>query len=192
MSQNNISSNPQNSQKIKKPEIEPNSNIVPNHPNNKNISPINEHTINFPFKVVQKEKDSHIKQNILLLNPEKSAKNTNKNINIIKPKFITKTIPNDNKKINFVEETPSLNLSLNLSGSAFQPQIIKDNKEFITKVNNKIFNLILDIKNDKFKIELHQIIDNIFLLKYYYENNYTLDELKLINKFFYLITIFLI
>ena len=186
MSQNNISSNPQNSQKIKKPEIEPNSNIVSNHPNNKNISPINEHTINFPFKVVQKEKDSHIKPNILLLNPEKSAKNTNKNINIIKPKFITKTIPNDNKKINFVEETPSLNLSLNLSGSAFQPQIIKDNKEFITKVNNKIFNLILDIKNDKFKIELHQIIDNIFLLKYYYENNYTLDELKLINKFFYL------
>ena len=182
MSQNNISSNPKNFQILKKPLLEPNSSFVPNPSENKNIFPNHDHSQSFPFKVVQKEKDS----NFFILNSEKNSKNSAKNINIIKPKFIIKTIPTNNKKINYSEETPSLNLSLNLSSSAFQPQIIKEkeNKEFITKVNNKIFNLIVDTKNNVFKIELHQIIDNVFLLKYFYGNNYTLPELKLINKFF--------
>ena len=182
MSQNNISSNPKNFQILKKPLLEPNSSFVPNPSENKNIFPNHDHPQSYPFKVVQKEKDS----NFFILNSEKNSKNSAKNINIIKPKFIIKTIPTNNKKINYSEETPSLNLSLNLSSSAFQPQIIKEkeNKEFITKVNNKIFNLIVDTKNNVFKIELHQIIDNVFLLKYFYGNNYTLPELKLINKFF--------
>ena len=182
MSQNNISSNPKNFQILKKPLLEPNSNFVQNPPENKNIFPNHDHSQNFPFKVIQKEKDS----NFFILNSDKNSKNSAKNINIIKPKFIIKTIPSNNKKIKYSEETPSLNLSLNLSSSAFQPQIIKEkeNKEFITKVNNKIFNLIVDTKNNVFKIELHRIIDNVFLLKYFYENNYTLPELKLINKFF--------
>lgn len=182
MSQNNISSNPKNFQILKKPLLEPNSSFVPKPPENKNIFPNHDHSQSYPFKVVQKEKDS----NFFILNSEKNSKNSAKNINIIKPKFIIKTIPTNNKKIKYSEETPSLNLSLNLSSSAFQPQIIKEkeNKEFITKVNNKIFNLIVDTKNNVFKIELHQIIDNVFLLKYFYENNYTLPELKLINKFF--------
>ena len=182
MSQNNISSNPKNFQILKKPLLEPNSSFVPKPPENKNIFPNHDHPQSYPFKVVQKEKDS----NFFILNSEKNSKNSAKNINIIKPKFIIKTIPTNNKKIKYSEETPSLNLSLNLSSSAFQPQIIKEkeNKEFITKVNNKIFNLIVDTKNNVFKIELHQIIDNVFLLKYFYGNNYTLPELKLINKFF--------
>ena len=182
MSQNNISSNPKNFQILKKPLLEPNSSFVPKPPENKNIFPNHDHSQSFPFKVVQKEKDS----NFFILNSEKNSKNSAKNVNIIKPKFIIKTIPTNNKKINYSEEAPSLNLSLNLSSSAFQPQIIKEkeNKEFITKVNNKIFNLIVDTKNNVFKIELHQIIDNVFLLKYFYGNNYTLPELKLINKFF--------
>ena len=182
MSQNNISSNPKNFQILKKPLLEPNSSFVPKPPENKNIFPNHDHSQSFPFKVVQKEKDS----NFFILNSEKNSKNSAKNVNIIKPKFIIKTIPTNNKKIKYSEETPSLNLSLNLSSSAFQPQIIKEkeNKEFITKVNNKIFNLIVDTKNNVFKIELHQIIDNVFLLKYFYGNNYTLPELKLINKFF--------
>ncbi len=182
MSQNNISSNPKNFQILKKPLFEPNSSFVPNPSENKNIFPNHDHPQSYPFKVVQKEKDS----NFFILNSEKNSKNSAKNINIIKPKFIIKTIPTNNKKIKYSEETPSLNLSLNLSSSAFQPQIIKEkeNKEFITKVNNKIFNLIVDTKNNVFKIELHQIIDNVFLLKYFYGNNYTLPELKLINKFF--------
>ena len=182
MSQNNISSNPKNFQILKKPLLEPNSSFVPKPPENKNIFPNHDHSQSYPFKVVQKEKDS----NFFILNSEKNSKNSAKNVNIIKPKFIIKTIPTNNKKIKYSEETPSLNLSLNLSSSAFQPQIIKEkeNKEFITKVNNKIFNLIVDTKNNVFKIELHQIIDNVFLLKYFYGNNYTLPELKLINKFF--------
>ena len=187
MNQNNIFSNSQNTQPlIKKPE-ETDSFLVPNQHETKIISPIPEHSINFPFKVVQGEKESHISNNFLLINNDKGGKSNGKNINIIKPKFVTKTITNENSKIKIVEENPSLNLTLNLSGSAFQPQIIKenkDNKEFRTKVNNKIFNLILDNKNDNFKLELHQINDNVYSLKYFYENNFSLADLKLLNKFF--------
>ena len=187
MNQNNIFTNSQNTQPlIKKPE-ETDSFLVPNQHETKIISPIPEHSINFPFKVVQGEKESHISNNFLLINNDKGGKNNGKNINIIKPKFVTKTITNENSKIKIVEENPSLNLTLNLSGSAFQPQIIKenkDNKEFRTKVNNKIFNLILDNKNDNFKLELHQINDNVYSLKYFYENNFSLADLKLLNKFF--------
>ena len=187
MNQNNIFSNSQNTQQlIKKPE-ETDSFLVPNQQETKIISPIPEHSINFPFKVVQGEKESHISNNFLLINNDKGGKSNGKNINIIKPKFVTKTITNENSKIKIVEENPSLNLTLNLSGSAFQPQIIKenkDNKEFRTKVNNKIFNLILDNKNDNFKLELHQINDNVYSLKYFYENNFSLADLKLLNKFF--------
>ena len=184
MNTNNIFSNSQNPLSLPKNSLENNSFPVPNPQETKIISSIHDHNINFPFKVIQKEKDSNIPNNFLFLNNDKGAKNSAKNINIIKPKFVTKTIANEVSKIKNMDETPSLNLSLNLSSSAFQPQIIKDNKEFRTKVNNKIFNLILNNKKDIFKLELHQIIDDVYLLKYFYENNFSLADLKLLNKFF--------
>ena len=50
-----------------------------------------------------------------------------------------------------------------------QPQIIKkDNKEFKVKLNNKIYNLLLDVKNETLKLKLSEINDNIYLLKYFY------------------------
>ena len=184
MDTTNIFANSQNPQILQKKLPENNSILVPNPQENKIITSIPEHAINFPFKVTQKEKEPNISNNFLFLNNDKGAKNSAKNINIIKPKFVTKTIANEVTKIKNIEEAPSLNLSLNLNSSAFQPQIIKDNKEFRTKVNNKIFNLILDNKNDIFKLELHQIIDDVFLLQYFYENNFSLADLKLLNKFF--------
>ena len=187
MNTNNIFSNSQNAQPLSKKPAENDSFLVQNQQETKIITPIPEHSINFPFKVVQGEKEPHISNNFLLINNDKGGKNNGKNINIIKPKFVTKTITNENSKIKIVEENPSLNLTFNLSGSAFQPQIIKenkDNKEFRTKVNNKIYNLILDNKNDNFKLELHQINDNVYSLKYFYENTFSLADLKLLNKFF--------
>lgn len=184
MNPTNIFTNSHITQTLPKKSPENNSFLVPNPQENKIITSIPEHSINFPFKVIQKEKDSNISNNFLFLNNDKGAKNSTKNINIIKPKFVTKTIANEVTKIKNIEEPPSLNLSLNLSGSAFQPQIIKDNKEFRTKVNNKIFNLILDNQNDIFKLELHQISEDIYLLKYFYENSFSLADLKLLNKFF--------
>ena len=187
MNTNNIFSNSQNAQPLSKKPADNDSFLVQNQKETKIITPIPEHSINFPFKVVQGEKEPHISNNFLLINNDKGGKNNGKNINIIKPKFVTKTITNENSKIKIVEENPSLNLTFNLSGSAFQPQIIKenkDNKEFRTKVNNKIYNLILDNKNDNFKLELHQINDNVYLLKYFYENTFSLADLKLLNKFF--------
>ena len=187
MNTNNIFSNSQNAQPLSKKPAENDSFLVQNQQETKIITPIPEHSINFPFKVVQGEKEPHISNNFLLINNDKGGKNNGKNINIIKPKFVTKTITNENSKIKIVEENPSLNLTFNLSSSAFQPQIIKenkDNKEFRTKVNNKIYNLILDNKNDNFKLELHQINDNVYLLKYFYENTFSLADLKLLNKFF--------
>ena len=136
-----------------------------------------EHNFNSLFKVVQEEKDSHSQNNLLFINNDKNNKSSSKNINIIKPKFVTK------KKS---EETPSLNLSLNLSGSAFQPQIILKDKEFKVKVKDKFFNLALDTKNDNLKIKLYEINENVYLLKYFYENNFTMSELKQLHKFFYL------
>ena len=180
----NMFTNSENSQESLKKPPENNSLIIPTLQDNKIISPIPEHSINFPFKVIQKEKDSNIPNNFLFLNNEKGAKSSSKNLNIIKPKFVTKTFPNDPSKLKIIEEPPSLNLSLNLSGSAFQPQVIKDNKEFRTKVNNIIYNLKLDNKDDIFKLELHQISDDVYLLKYFYENNFSLADLKLLNKFF--------
>ena len=187
MNPTNIFTNSQKIEQLSKKPEESDSFQPPSPVEPKIASPIPEH-VNFPFKVIQNEKNSNIPNNFLLLNSDKGGKNSNKNINIIKPKFVTKTITsNENKKIKITEETPSLNLSLNLSSSAFQPQIIKeniDNKEFRTKVNNKIYNLILDNKNDIFKLELHQINENIYLLKYFYENSFTLEDLKPLNKFF--------
>lgn len=189
MNPTNIFTNSHITQTLPKKSSENNSFLVPNPQENKIITSIPEHSINFPFKVIQKEKDSNISNNFLFLNNDKGAKNSTKNINIIKPKFVTKTIANEVTKIKNIEEPPSLNLSLNLSGSAFQPQIIKDNKEFRTKVNNKIFNLILDNQNDIFKLELHQISEDIYLLKYFYENSFSLADLKLLNKFFFVFSI---
>ena len=102
---------------------------------------------------------------------------------------MNRTMPNDNLKLKNNDESQSLNLnlSLNLSSSAFQPQIIKkDNKEFKVKLNNKIYNLLLDVKNETLKLKLYEINDNIYLLKYFYENNFTMNDLKQLHKFFYL------
>ena len=189
MNPTNIFINSQNAKPLSKKPEELDSFIPPLQVETKIISPIPEHSANFPFKVIQDEKNSHIPNNFLLLNNDKGGKSNNKNLNIIKPKFVTKTIAtNENQKIKLAEETSNLNLSLSLSGSAFQPQIIKENldnnKEFRAKVNNKIYNLILDNKNNLFKLELHQVNDNIYLLKYYYENSFALPDLKTLNKFF--------
>ena len=167
----------QNCQIITKKPSENNSILDSNPKKNKDISSNQEHNFNSLFKVVQEEKDSHSPNNLLFINNDKNNKSSSKNINIIKPKFVTK------KKS---EESPSLNLSLNLSGSAFQPQIILKDKEFKVKVKDKFFNLALDTKNDNLKIKLYEINENIYLLKYFYENNFTMSELKQLHKFFYL------
>ena len=188
MNQNNIFINPQNSQLLKPKEINAfqQSNTITS--DNKNINQNQNQTVNFPFKIMQKEKETNFLNNILLFNAEKENKNSDKNIPVVKPKFITKTIPNEEKKIKCTEEihnnsNPSLNLT-NSNSSAFQPKIIKDQKDFIAKVNNKLYNLIIDTKNEIFKIQLHELRENIYTLKYYYENNFSLADLKALNKFF--------
>ena len=157
---------------------------------NKDLVQNQDHNINSLFKVVQEEKEPPSPNTLFYMNGDKSNKSQSKNINIIKPKFVTRQcrMENENLKLKNAEESPSLNLnlSLNLSGSAFQPQIIKKDKEFKVKINNKIFNLVLDLKNDILKIKLYEINENIYLLKFFYENNYALDDLKLLHKFFYL------
>ena len=157
---------------------------------NKDFVQNQDHNINSLFKVVQEEKEPPSPNTLFYMNGDKSNKSQSKNINIIKPKFVTRQcrMENENLKLKNAEESPSLNLnlSLNLSGSAFQPQIIKKDKEFKVKINNKIFNLVLDLKNDVLKIKLYEINENIYLLKFFYENNYALDDLKLLHKFFYL------
>ena len=186
MNQNNIFINPQNSQLLKPKEINAfqQSNTITS--DNKKIN--QNQTVNFPFKIMQKEKETNFLNNILLFNAEKENKNSDKNIPVVRPKFITKTIPNEEKKIKCTEEihnnsNPSLNLT-NSNSSAFQPKIIKDQKDFIAKVNNKLYNLIIDTKNEIFKIQLHELRENIYTLKYYYENNFSLADLKALNKFF--------
>ena len=188
MNQNNIFINPQNSQLLKPKEINAfqQSNTITS--DNKNINQNQNQTVNFPFKIMQKEKETNFLNNILLFNAEKENKNSDKNIPVVRPKFITKTIPNEEKKIKCTEEihnnsNPSLNLT-NSNSSAFQPKIIKDQKDFIAKVNNKLYNLIIDTKNEIFKIQLHELRENIYTLKYYYENNFSLADLKALNKFF--------
>ena len=154
---------------------------------NKNSSLAQEHTNNSLFKVVQENKEAYSSNNILYLNTDKSNnKNNSKNINIIKPKFVTKTMHNDDNsiKLKLLEENPSLNL--NLSSSAFQPQIIQKDKEFRVKVKDKIFNLSLDVKSENLKIKLYEINENIYSLKYFYENNFSMNDLKQLHNFFYL------
>ncbi len=157
---------------------------------NKDFVQNQDHNVNSLFKVVQEEKEPPSPNTLFYMNGDKSNKSQSKNINIIKPKFVTRQckMENENLKLKNAEESPSLNLNLsfNLSGSAFQPQIIKKDKEFKVKINNKIFNLVLDLKNDILKIKLYEINENIYLLKFFYENNYALDDLKLLHKFFYL------
>ena len=187
MNQNNIFINPQNSQLLKPKEnniFQQNNTLSENKTINQNQS----HNINFPFKIMQKEKEkeSNIFNNYYI-NAEKEPKSSDKNINIVKPKFVIKTIPNEEIKIKNIEEIPNPNLSLNLTNtnsSAFQPKIINDQKDYITKVNNKLYNLIIDTKNEIFKIELHELKDNIYTLKYFYENNFSLNDLKSLHKFF--------
>ena len=147
------------------------------------------HVINSLFKVIQEEKEPSSQNNFLYINSEKgSNKSQSKSINIIKPKFVTRTMNNENLKLKNCEENPSLNLnlSLNLSSSAFQPQYIIKDKEFKVKINNKIYNLLLDTKNDALKLKLYEINENIYLIKYFYENNFTMSDLKKLHKFFYL------
>ena len=154
---------------------------------NKNSSLAQEHTNNSLFKVVQENKEAYPSNNILYLNTDKSNnKNNSKNINIIKPKFVTKTMNNDDNsiKLKLLEENPSLNL--NLSSSAFQPQIIQKDKEFRVKVKDKIFNLSLDVKSENLKLKLYEINENIYSLKYFYENNFSMNDLKQLHNFFYL------
>jgi len=185
MKPNIITPNFQNYQIINKRQAE--TNIILDNLDNKDLSTNQDHNINSLFKVVQEDKEPHSPNNILYLNNDKSiSKNSSKNINIIKPKFVTKTMQNENMKLKIAEENPSFNLSLNLSSSAFQPQIIVKDKEFKVKIKDKIFNLMLDIKNENLKLKLYEINENIYLLKYFYENNFSMNDLKQFHKFFYL------
>ena len=95
---------------------------------------------------------------------------------------------NDNLKLKNNDESQylNLNLSLNLSSSAFQPQIIKKDKRFKVKLNNKIYNLFLDAKKETLKLQLYETNTNIYLLQYFYENKFTMNDLKQLYKFFYL------
>ena len=183
------SSNFQNYTILSKKQIETNIILDASQLDNKDLPSNQDHNMNSLFKVVQEEKEPHSPNNYLFMNNEKnSSKNQSKNINIIKPKFVTKTMHNENIKLKNAEESSSLNLnlSLNLNSSAFQPQIILKDKEFRVKINNKIFNLILDIKNDILKLKLLEINENIYLLKFFYENNFSLNDLKQLHRFFYL------
>ena len=155
---------------------------------NKDLHSNQDHNMNSLFKVIQEEKEPSSPNNFLYINSDKNSnKNQSKNINIIKPKFVTRTMQSENLKIKNTEEPSlNLNLSLNLSSSAFQPQIIVKDKEFRVKINNKIFNLILDVKNEILKLKLYEINENIYLLKYFYENNFTMNDLKQLHKFFFL------
>ena len=183
------SNNFQNYTILSKKQIETNIILDTSQLDNKDLPSNQDHNMNSLFKVVQEEKEPHSPNNYLFMNNEKnSSKNQSKNINIIKPKFVTKTMHNENIKLKNAEESSSLNLnlSLNLNSSAFQPQIILKDKEFRVKINNKIFNLILDIKNDILKLKLLEINENIYLLKFFYENNFSLNDLKQLHRFFYL------
>ena len=76
---------------------------------NKSSTLTQEHTNNSLFKVVQENKEVFPSNNILYLNTDKSNnKNTSKNINIIKPKFVTRTMHNDDTsiKLKLLEENP--------------------------------------------------------------------------------------
>ena len=187
MNQKNLSQNSQNIPIMSIKQTEKGSILDTNPLENKNSTLTQEHTNNSLFKVVQENKEAYPTNSILYLNPDKSNnKNTSKNINIIKPKFVTKTMHSDDSsmKLKLLEENPSLNL--NLSSSAFQPQIILKDKEFRVKVKDKTFNLLLDVKNENLKLKLYEINENIYSLKYFYENNFSMNDLKQLHNFFYL------
>ena len=177
MNPKNNCSNFQNYQMINSVSSEKNIILETSPLGNKDLIQNPDHNINSLFKVVQEEKEPPSPNSLLFINNDKNSnKNQLKNINIIKPKFVTRQckMENDNLKLKNGEENTSLNLnlSLNLSSSAFQPQIIKKDKEFKVKMNNKIYNLILDVKNDILKIKLYEINENIYLLKFFYENTF--------------------
>ena len=80
----------QNCQMINKKPSENNSILDSNPKKSKDITSNQEHNFNSLFKVVQEEKDSHSQNNLLFINNDKNNKSSSKNINIIKPKFVTK------------------------------------------------------------------------------------------------------
>ena len=185
----NAKINFQNFQMMNKKSNEKKYNLDSSPLDSRNLRQNPAHVINSLFKVIQEEKEPSSQNNFLYINSEKgSNKSQSKSINIIKPKFVTRTMNNENLKLKNCEENPSLNLnlSLNLSSSAFQPQYIIKDKEFKVKINNKIYNLLLDTKNDVLKLKLYEINENIYLIKYFYENNFTMSDLKQLHKFFYL------
>ena len=185
----NAKINYQNFQMINKKSNEKKYNLDSSPLDSRNLRQNPAHVINSLFKVIQEEKEPSSQNNFLYINSEKgSNKSQSKSINIIKPKFVTRTMNNENLKMKNCEENPSLNLnlSLNFSSSAFQPQYIIKDKEFKVKINNKIYNLLLDIKNDILKLKLYEINENVYLLKYFYENNFAMSDLKQLHKFFYL------
>ena len=131
---------------------------------NKDISNQSEQIL---FKVVPEEKEPR-QPNLFIYNSDKkSMKKSNKQINIIKPKFVTRTMQTFNIKPKIMEDQPqTLSLSLNLtnSASAFQPQILKD-KEFKVKIKDKLYNLFLDITQDnKLYFKLNEISENIYAI----------------------------
>ena len=185
----NAKINYQNFQMINKKSNEKKYNLDSSPLDSRNLRQNPAHVINSLFKVIQDKKEPSSQNNFLYINSEKgSNKSQSKSINIIKPKFVTRTMNNENLKMKNCEENPSLNLnlSLNFSSSAFQPQYIIKDKEFKVKINNKIYNLLLDTKNDALKLKLYEINENIYLIKYFYENNFTMSDLKQLHKFFYL------
>lgn len=94
----------QNCQIINKKPSENNSILDSNPKKNKDIVSNQEHNFNSLFKVVQEEKDSHSQNNLLFINNDKNNKSSSKNINIIKPKFVTKKKIRGNSISEFIFE----------------------------------------------------------------------------------------
>ena len=180
--------------------------------NDKNVS--NKiHNVSSLFKVIQDEKESHqLNINDIYKNETdnkiiNSDKSSPIRYNIIKPKFITRTKFNENFMKNN-DENQSVNshsLSLNYSSYTFQPKIIlndnddkneneldieNENKNIskclIIRNNEKVFNLILEINDNILIFKIYEVNSNIYLLKYFYENSFTINDLRQLHKFFFL------
>ena len=192
------------------PKISSENNIFPikmntNFSNKFPITPHNisnqEHNLSL-FKIFQSNnKDIQQINNNINIEYENKTKNSNseKNSplkpNIIKPKFVTKTIVSDSFSVqkNNSEDLQNQSIPINYPGSAFQPRVLlqehyDDNskKHFYMICNNKYYMLLFEIKNKSLHLKLTENVDNIYHLKYFYENNLTLEDLKKTHKFFVL------
>ena len=172
---------------------------------NSNISNIPQNIVNHEhnlslFKIFQSNnKDNQQTNHNNNMENEIKNKNSNSEKNsplkphIIKPKFVTKTIVSDNFgcQKNNSEDLQNQTIPISFTGSAFQPRVLlqeqndeNSHKNFNMTYNNKYYMLLFEIKNKNLHLRLTENIDNIYYLKYFYENNFSLEDLKKTHKFF--------